>query len=93
MYGRLYILNGKNFYRYDVIIVFWLVVELILDSEVNFICVVVLDEVFFIIGLFYSSEEFGYGIFLYKLVDRSVIKRCMSEWGSFIRLVGLVGVV
>lgn len=85
MFGRFYILNGYNFCSYNVGIGVWLVVEFIFDSEVNFVCVVVVDDVFVIIGLFCNREELGFGIFLYKLVERNVIKWCKSEWESIER--------
>lgn len=91
MYGRLYTLNGKNLHRYDVTTASWSVVESIPDSEVNPICVAALDEALFITGPSHSSEELGHGTFLYKPADRSVTKRCTSEWGSLTRPAGLVG--
>lgn len=93
MFGKLYTLNGQSLCRYNASTGAWSVVESIPDSEVNPVCVAVVDDAFLITGPSHNSEGLGFGTFLYKPAERAAVtKKCRSGWESIQRKAGFVGV-
>jgi hypothetical protein len=87
MFGKLYALNGQSLCSYNAATGAWSVVEPILDSKLNPVCLAVVDDALLITGPSRNSEELGFGTFLYK---PAVTKKC--KWKSIERQAGFVGI-
>jgi hypothetical protein len=87
MFGKLYALNGQSLCSYNAATGAWSVVEPIPDSELNPVCVAVVDDTLLITGPSRNSKELGFGTFLCK---PAATKKC--KWESIERQAGFVGI-